>query len=114
MSMIQGNELQNRPIHPASVGKRMLQGAGMAFMLIIFFLVGVGAPDPSWPKLWMIKPLIMVPLAGALGGVFYYNMDPLRYQGGGRGTLAYILSLLVYLLVLWLGTALGLNGTTWD
>jgi hypothetical protein len=112
--MTQRNELQNQPIHAASAGKRMLQGAGIALILIIVFLLSAGEPDPSWPKLWMIKPLIIVPLAGALGGVFYYNMDPLRSQGGWRTALAYILSLVVYIVVLWLGTVLGLNGTMWD
>jgi hypothetical protein len=112
--MTQPKELQNQPIHAASVGKRMLQGAGIALILIIVFLLSAGEPNPDWPKLWMIKPLLIVPLAGALGGVFYYNMDHLRYQGGWREALAYILSLLVYLLVLWLGTVLGLNGTWWD
>jgi hypothetical protein len=114
MIMAQANGFQNQPIHAASVGKRMLQGAGMALMLILFFLVGAGAPDPAWPKLWMIKPLMMVPFAGALGGVFYYNMDHLRCQGGWREAWAYIWSLGVYIIVLWLGFALGLHGTMWD
>jgi hypothetical protein len=112
--MTQRNELQNQPIHPVSLGKRMLQGAGIGLILIIFFLLGAGEPDPEWPKLWMIKPLLMVPAAGALGGIFYYNMDHLRCQGGWREALAYVLSLIVYLIVLWLGTVLGLNGTMWD
>ena len=108
------NEVQNKPVHPASVGKRMLQGAGIGFILILFFLIGAGEPDPDWPKLWMIKPLLMVPAAGALGGLFFYNMDHLRYQGGWREAFSYILSLLVFLVVLWLGVVLGLNGTMWD
>lgn len=92
----------------------MLQGAGIGLILISFFLLGAGGPDPDWPSLWMIKPLIMVPAAGALGGLFYYNMDHLRSQGGWRTALAYILSFIVYGIVLWLGTVLGLNGTMWD
>lgn len=112
--MIQKNRLQNKPVHPASVGKRMLQGAGIALILIIFFLLGAGEPNPDWPKLWMVKPLIMVPAAGALGGLFYYNMDHLRCRGSWREALAYTLSLVVYIIVLWLGTVLGLNGTMWD
>lgn len=112
--MTQGNESQNQPIHTASVGKRMLQGAGIALILIVVFLLSAGEPDPGWHRLWMVKPLLIVPLAGALGGVFYYNMDHLRCQGGWREALAYILSLVVYLIVLWLGIVLGLNGTMWD
>jgi hypothetical protein len=114
MIMTQRNEVQNQPVHPASVGKRMLQGGGIGLILISIFLAGAGAPDPAWPKLWMLKPLITVPLAGALGGLFFYNMDHLRCQGGWREVFAYILSLLVYLFVLWVGTILGLNGTMWD
>jgi hypothetical protein len=112
--MPQRNELQNQPIHAASVGKRMLQGAGIAFIPIIVLHLSAGSPDPSWPMLWLIKPFIIAPLAGALGGVFYYNMDHLRYLGGWRKALAEILSLLVYLIVLWLGTILGFSGTWWD
>lgn len=112
--MTQRNELPNQSLHATSVGKRMLQGAAIALIVIIFFLVGAGEPNPEWPKLWMIKPLIMVPVAGAMGGVFYYFMDHLRYQGGWRKTFAIILSLIGYLIVLWLGIVLGLNGTMWD
>jgi hypothetical protein len=112
--MTQGNELQNQSIPAGSVGKPMLAGAGIGLILITIFLAGVGAPEPGWPKLWMIKPLMLVPFAGALGGVFYFNMDHLRCQGGWRKALANILSLLVYLVVLWLGVVLGLNGTMWD
>ncbi|GAB3199836.1 hypothetical protein ABID22_002464 [Pontibacter aydingkolensis] len=108
------NDSQHRPIHGASVGKRMLQGAIIGLILISFFLVGAGEPDPSWLKLWWIKPLLVVPAAGALGGLFYYNMDHLRAQGGWRTALAYSISLVVFLVILWLGTVLGLNGTMWD
>ena len=92
----------------------MLLGAGIALILITVFLLSAGDSDPSWPKLWMIRPLIIVPLAGALGGVFYYFMDHLRYRGGWRKALAIILSLVVYIIGLWLGTILGLDGTMWD
>jgi len=110
--MTEQNEFQNRPVHAISVGKCMLFGAVIGLVLIGAFISG--ASDPSWPKYWMVKPLLVVPAAGALGGLFYYNMDHLRCEGGWRTGLANILSLAVFLLVLWLGTVLGLNGTMWD
>ena len=108
------NELPDAPLHPASVGKRMLLGAVIGLLLILFFVVGAGEPNPAWPKLWWIQPLLVVPAAGALGGLFNYNMDHLRIHGGWRKLLATVLSVAVYLVVLWLGTVLGLAGTMWD
>lgn len=112
--MTQGNQLTTDPVHRASVGKRMLQGAAIALSMISLFLLGAGGPNPEWPKLWMVKPLLIVPVAGALGGLFYYYMDHLRQQGGWKAVLAIVLSLAGYFVALWLGTVLGLNGTMWD
>ena len=112
--MTQKNNVTTQPVHPASLSKRMLQGAGIALVLITIFLLGVDESDPSWPRLWMMRPLIVVPLAGAMGGVFYYFMDHLRQEGGWKKLVANLLSLIGYIIVLWLGTVLGLDGTLWD
>jgi hypothetical protein len=45
----------------------------------------------------MIKPLVIVPIAGAIGGVFYYCMDYLRYRLGWSNTIIIIVSLVVYI-----------------
>lgn len=111
--MTHRNETQ-QPTHSISVGMRMLTGAGIGLILITFFLIGAGEAEPGWSEYWMLKPLLMVPAAGALGGLFFYNMDHLRSQGGWRAAFAIVLSLLVYIVVLWLGTVLGLHGTMWD
>jgi hypothetical protein len=112
--MTRTNNLTSQPIHSSSLAKRMLFGAGIALILIAIFLLLVNNPKPEWGELWMIRPLTIVPLAGAMGGLFYYSMDHLRYQGGWKMILAYILSLIVYLFVLWIGTILGLSGTLWN
>jgi hypothetical protein len=102
-----------KQIHPVPLGKLLLIGAGIGLILISLFLLNAGEPDPTWGKYWMVRPLVSVPLAGAAGGVFYYLMDGLRYWRGSRKILANVLSLLVFLLALWLGTVLGLAGTMW-
>lgn len=114
MVATQRNDLNKPPTDRGTAGRRMMQGAGMALLLISLFLLGAGEPDPDWPRYWMIKPLLTVTGAGALGGLFIYNMDPLLSLGGWRKIFAIVLSVLVYLLVLWLSTALALNGTMWD
>jgi hypothetical protein len=108
------NNLPTASIHPVSFVKRMLLGAGIALVLIILFLAPVHNPNPDWGKFWMVKPLIVVPLAGAMGGLFYFFMDRMRYHGGWKKVLANIVSLIAYIFVLWIGTVLGLNGTLWN
>ncbi|MGV3629770.1 MAG: potassium transporter KefB [Bacteroidota bacterium] len=102
------------PVNFPALGRRMLIGAGIALLLISFFLFMAGEPNPAWPKFWIIKPLLVVPFAGAMGGVFYYLMDPMRSQGGWKMFAANVLSFIVYVFGLWMGTVLGLNGTMWN
>ena len=108
------NNLATEQSQPTSLSDSMLLGAGIGLILISFFLYGAGEPNPEWGRMWMIKPLCMVPIAGAMGGAFYYFMDYLSSRRGLNRTLAVILSLFVYIIALWLGTVLGLNGTMWD
>ena len=91
----------------------MLVGAGIAFLVISFFVFGVDNPPAEWGKYWMIRPLIVTPLAGAMGGAFYAFMDYQSSRGFNR-TLAVLLSIVVYFVGLWLGTVLGLAGTMWN
>lgn len=102
-----------RPIDQASLVKKMLIGLGIALLVILFFVGGVNEPKPEWPRLWMLRPLIITPLAGAVGGAFYYFIHSRGYQGW-RKVLAYIVSLIVYVFILWIGIVLGLDGTLWD
>lgn len=92
---------------------RILMGAAIALCAILFFIVGAET-QPNWPDLWRIRPLIMTPLAGAFGGgLFYLTSNWLQEAGLNRITAAFF-SLAVYLVVLWLGIVLGLEGTLWD
>ena len=103
-----------QPMHPASLTTPMLIGAGFALLLILLFLSGVNNPDPAWGTMWKMKPIIMVPIAGAIGGGFYYFMGLLSYHGGLNRSVAIIVGLIGYVVVLWLGSVLGLNGTLWN
>jgi hypothetical protein len=100
-------------MHTAPLGRCMLIGAGIALILVTIFMSGANA-DPAWGPYWMIRPLIVVPLAGATGGLFYYLMDRLRCQGGWKKLAANVISFIIYLFGLWMGTVLGFNGTLWN
>lgn len=112
--MTQRKNATTQSHQPVSFMKPILIGAGVGLMVISFFVFGADAPKPEWGKLWMIKPLIITPIAGAMGGAFYYFMDYLSSRGGLNKTVAIILSLIVFLVGLWLGIVLGLNGTLWN
>ncbi|MDQ3141675.1 MAG: potassium transporter KefB [Bacteroidota bacterium] len=99
--MKEKSNLTTHLIQPASLGKRMLQGAVIPLILIIVFLLSAGEPNPEWPALWRIKPLLIVPLAGAMGGIFFYFVEHLRYQGGWKNTLGIILSSIAYIIGIW-------------
>ena len=111
--MTQQHNSSNQPVNSVALAKPILMGAGIAFLVISFFVFGVDEPHPEWGKFWMIRPLIITPLAGALGGAVYAFMDYQSSRGLNR-PLAVILSIVVYLIGLWLGTVLGLDGTMWD
>ena len=113
--MTQSNNLTTRPLNVATLVKRALIGAVVAYVLITIFLLVPGVTtNPDWPKFWMIRPLLMVPLAGATGGVFYHFMNTFLYQEGWKKIVANVVSLIVYIIGLWLGTVLGLDGTLWN
>ena len=103
------------PVLPAaSLGKRMMLGAGIALILISIFLYSSGEPNPGWSKIWMLKPLLIVPVAGAMGGAFSFYLDHMRFQSGWMKAFLFIASVMGYIITLWLGTVLGLDGTLWD
>src|SRR5688572_17541819 len=111
--MTSRNNLTTESHQLISLTKPMLVGAGIALCVISFFVFG-GKPNPEWGKLWMIKPLILTPVAGALGGAFFYFMNYLSSHRALNKTVTYILSFIVFIIVLWLGIVLGLNGTMWN
>jgi hypothetical protein len=104
------------PSHPSqfSLIKRMLIGATIGLALISFFVFGVDQPNPAWGKYWMIKPLIITPLAGAMCGLSNYIIMGYYSVVGLNRTVAMIISGVIFLIGLWMGIVLGLNGTMWN
>lgn len=93
---------------------RMLAGAGIGLLLISLFVFSVREPNPAWGKLWMIRPFIIVPFAGAMGGLCNFILIHFRHVIGINKIVAVILSVSVFLVGLWMGMVLGLDGTLWD
>lgn len=92
----------------------MLVGAGIGLLVISFFLLTAGGGDPAWGRLWMIRPLILVPFAGAMAGLCNYIILHYRHLVGLNKAVAIILSVIVSIVGLWMGIVLGLDGTMWN
>jgi hypothetical protein len=112
--MTQKNSLKIFPINKSSLITRMSVGALIGLILIGIFLLSADNADPAWGKFWMIRPLIIVPFAGAMGGAFNYLVSEQHYQSGWLKAFAMLFSLIVFIIGLWLGSVLGLDGTYWN
>lgn len=104
------NNLTTQPL----LIKRALIGVAIGLTIILFFVLGFNNPKPEWGQYWMVRPIIVTPIVVALAGACTSFLDSLRYQGGAKRIIAYVLTGLIYLFGLWFGTIAGLAGTLWD
>ena len=111
--MLLSNKSTSESRESLSLPKCIFVGGVIALAVISFFVFGVDNPNPEWGKLWRIRPLIITPLAGAMGGAFFYFMDLMGSRGVNR-TFAFVMGLFGFIVALWLGTVLGLAGTMWN
>jgi predicted secreted Zn-dependent protease len=111
--MSKNNPLTNSTTKTSLI-KPMLIGAVIAFLSIALFLLPIQDPNPEWGKFWMVKPFILVTLAGAVGGAIFHFIAKMGPQTGWKKAIAVIASVLIYIIGLWIGTVLGLDGTLWD
>lgn len=102
----------SNPTNPvqSKLSSRTLLGGGVALAAILFFVIGAGKGRPEWGQYWMVKPLILTPLIGTIAGAITHKMEQL----GWNKILTAILNVIGYLVALWIGIVLGLNGTMWN
>ena len=86
----------------------------IALGIILSIILSVNQPKPEWGNYWYIKPLIVTPLIGGIGGLAFYFGTTIKSQNYGLLILRTILSIIVFLFFLWTGTILGLDGTLWN
>ena len=97
-----------------SLFTRMGIGALFGFGFISLFVFGADNVDPSWGKYWQIRPLIVTPLFGAIGSLAFYLRDIFPTKSVLSGTLILVASTIVFIMTIWVGLVLGLDGTMWD
>jgi hypothetical protein len=103
-----------KEISSTSIIKRMLIGFGIGLIVISFLVFSVDTPKPEWGTWWQVRPLIITPLAAAFGILAFYLKDIVRPQGNVMNVLVFLVSVLGFIIALWLGIVLGLDGTLWN
>ena len=94
--------------HPEKALKPLLYGAGLGFLTASFFVIlFAGNSDTITSSLFL--PLLTVPVGGGIGGLFFHLMRPYRHQKGAIGLVALIISLLVFLVGIWLSLVAALS-----
>jgi hypothetical protein len=108
--MTQQNDLQ-QVLFSRSLGKRGLQGAALAFLLVMILVL----TGPGLDENWVLIPISLVTIGGACGAIFYHVADYMRQQRGWSKIWINILCTLVYIAGLYLSLvyALSLVGL-WD
>lgn len=107
------NENQEMLNAQSRLAQYTITGGVIALLFILAFLLPAGNPKPQWGSYWMVKPLLLVPVSGMAGGALYYFITS-RLSSRITKIPATILGIIVFLVTMWLGTVLGLNGTYWD
>jgi hypothetical protein len=102
-----------KPLEPGALVKRMIIGGAIGLALMALFLLPIKHPHAGWGPYWMVRPFVMIAFAGAVGGAFSYLMNAVFEGTAAKKAFGIALSLVVYLIGLWMGTVLGLVGTLW-
>jgi len=97
-----------------SIIKRMLTGAVIGLAIISVLVFSVDEPNPEWGKFWMIRPLIITPIVAAFGFLSFFLKDFVRPQNDLMRLVVILLSIIAFIIALWMGTILGLDGTLWN
>jgi hypothetical protein len=93
---------------------RMLIGVVIALAFILVFVLGVDEPNPSWHTTWWVRPVVIAPLAGAAGGLFFHFMYELGKKSTWKKIVFTAIGIIGYIVASWMGAVLGMAGTLWD
>lgn len=101
---LQGQSLKN-------LGLPALLGALAPFTLLLFVIL----TKEEILESWMLVPLFLIPLGGALGGIFFYLMGFIWFPTGRKKLISILFSTILYFLAIWISAVLAFNFTgQWD
>lgn len=97
-----------------SVITRLLVGAVIGLGIISLLIFSVNEPNPAWGSYWQVKPLIITPIVSGIGFLSFFLKEYLNPKSDTGKIVVFLLSTISFIVSLWIGTVLGLNGTMWN
>lgn len=89
-------------------------GALIGLVVISILLATNRHSSPTWGKWWQLKPIFVVSLTGAFAGSLIYHIHPKKPFSKWKLFLFLILSIVGFLVSIWFGIIVGLDGTLWN
>ena len=91
-----------------------LIGIFIGLSITLLFVFGATGEQPQWGPHWWIRPIVIIPLAGWCSGFVFQLLYQKSKSSGKYQVIAVVLGVLLWLIGLWMGMVLGLDGTYWD
>ena len=95
---------------PNSLGNLVLpatQGAALPLAWLLFIIL----TKEDLLETWMYYPLTIIPIGGAAGGTFFYQMGFHRFTEGKSKLIAVIFSKVLYFISLWIRAVMAFTVT---
>lgn len=80
--MTRAEQLTTKTCFMSEWRKHLLIGVATALLIVGFFVIATGKGNPAWGDYWRIKPLLLFPCLGAITGLCYDTIAPLRRLNG--------------------------------
>lgn len=101
-------------IRPKSIASHILAGWAIGLVLITLLVLSADDPDPAWGPWWLVRPLVITPMASSLGMLAFFLRPLINPKTNFSRFIVFLASLIIYLVALWMGFVLGLDGTMWN
>ena len=101
-------------ISPKSLFRHLLSGWAIGLLITTLMIFSADEFKPEWGEWWMLKPLIITPLAAAAGMLAFYLRNYFSPTSGLGKITVFAISMVLFLAVLWMGIVLGFDGTLWN
>ncbi|MCH7402839.1 hypothetical protein ACFOUP_17065 [Belliella kenyensis] len=79
----------------------LLKATSIGAIIPILYLCFIILTKEETFEMWMLYPLIIIPIGGGLGAIFFYNMTFIWFREGVKRMFAFLLSAIVYGVMLW-------------